>query len=64
MKSEEIFEFSLSQTNKIRPKQLDKINVKNMIKTRDYEKLTNVIDDLSQENFEENGIEITYLSLK
>ena len=59
MNSEEIFEFSLSQTNKIRPKQLDKINVKNMIKNKEYEKLTNVIDDLSRENFQENGIEKT-----
>lgn len=56
MKSDQIFEFNLSQTNRIKPRQIDKINVKTMIRNKEIDKINEVINDLSQENFDENGI--------
>ncbi len=50
-----IFEFNLSQVNKVKPKQVEKINVKSMINKGQFEDVNRVIEDFSQENFEENG---------
>ena len=62
MNGEEIFgsfililEFNLSQINKIKPKQLDKLNIKQMISKGNENEIKGVIEDLSYENFEENG---------
>ena len=62
MNGEEIFgsfililEFNLSQINKIKPKQLDKLNIKQMISKGNENEIKGVIEDLSYGNFEENG---------
>jgi hypothetical protein len=55
MKSDEIFQFKLSQVNKIRPKQVEKMDVKKFIREGEFDKLNKIINDVSQENFEENG---------
>jgi len=55
MKSDEIFEFKLSQVNKIRPKQLEKMDVKKIIRDGEFSRLNKLINDVSKENFQENG---------
>ena len=48
------FDFHLSQTNKIKPKSLKNIDIIHLIRQNNLPELNNVLNDLSQENFEEN----------
>ena len=48
------FDFHLSQTNKIKPKLLKNIDIIHLIRQNNLPELNNVLNDLSQENFEEN----------
>ena len=48
------FDFHLSQTNKIKPKTLKNIDIIHLIRQNNLPELNNVLNDLSQENFEEN----------
>ena len=50
----EEFDFHLSQTNKIKPKSLKNIDIIHLIRQNNLPELNNVLNDLSQENFEEN----------
>jgi hypothetical protein len=50
-----IFDFNLSQVNKVKPRILDKINIKNMLNKGQNDEVEQIIEDFSQENFEENG---------
>lgn len=54
MHNEELFEFNLSQNNKLKPKQLDKIDMQYLIRRGKTEEINNIINDYSKENFEEN----------
>jgi hypothetical protein len=48
------FDFHLSQTNKIKPKSLKNIDIIHLIRQNNLPELNNILNDLSQENFEEN----------
>ena len=48
------FAFHLGQVNHIKPKQLRKLDIINLIRTNNISELKSVIYDLSQENFAEN----------
>ena len=48
------FAFNLSQVNKIKPKQLKKIDIINLVRNNNIPELKEVLYDLSQENFAEN----------
>ena len=48
------FAFNLSQVNKIKPKQLKKIDIINLVRNNNILELKEVLYDLSQENFAEN----------
>ncbi len=58
-----IFEFSISEGNKIKPRHLDKINMPNMINNGQYDDVESVIRDFSTENFETNGINLFLIAL-
>ena len=46
--------FNLGQVNKIKPKQLKKLDIINLVRTNNIPELKQVLYDLSQENFAEN----------
>ena len=48
------FAFNLGQVNKIKPKQLRKLDIIHLIRTNNIPELKSVLYDLSQENFKEN----------
>ena len=48
------FVFNLGQVNKIKPKQLKKIDIINLVRNNNIAELKEVLYDLSQENFAEN----------
>ena len=48
------FAFNLGQVNKIKPKQLKKIDIINLVRNNNIPELKEVLYDLSQENFAEN----------
>ena len=48
------FAFTLGQVNKIKPKQLLKLDIIHLIRSNNIPELNNVLNDLSQENFAEN----------
>ena len=48
------FAFNLGQVNKIKPKQLRKLDIINLIRSNNIPELYSVLNDLSQENFAEN----------
>ena len=48
------FAFNLGQVNKIKPKQLKKLDIIHLVRTNNIPELKQVLYDLSQENFEEN----------
>lgn len=52
--SSEGFSFFLSQTNKIKPKQVNKMNIIHLIRSNNIPELNSLMNDLSQENFSEN----------
>ena len=56
MNQPENFDFYLSQTNKIKPKQVRQMDVVHLIRRNKINEFNEVVNDLSQENFEENGI--------
>lgn len=48
------FDFYLSQTNKIKPKSLKKIDIIHLIRSNRVAELNELLKDISQEDFEEN----------
>ena len=48
------FAFTLGQVNKIKPKQLRKLDIIHLIRSNNLPELKSVLNDLSQENFAEN----------
>ena len=48
------FAFHLGQVNKIKPKQLRKLDIIHLIRTNNIPELNSILYDLSQENFAEN----------
>ena len=48
------FAFNLGQVNKIKPKQLRKLDIINLVRSNNIPELKDVLYDLSQENFAEN----------
>ena len=48
------FAFTLGQVNKIKPKQLRKLDIIHLIRSNNLPELNSVLNDLSQENFAEN----------
>lgn len=52
----ENFDFYLSQTNKIKPQMMKKIDMVNLIRANRTNEINELLMDISQENFEENGI--------
>ena len=48
------FAFTLGQVNKIKPKQLRKLDIIHLIRSNNHPELNSVLNDLSQENFAEN----------
>ena len=48
------FVFNLGQVNKIKPKQLRKLDIIHLIRSNNIPELKEVLNDLSQENFAEN----------
>ena len=46
--------FNLGQVNKIKPKQLRKLDIINLVRSNNIPELKQVLYDLSQENFAEN----------
>ena len=48
------FAFNLGQVNKIKPKQLRKLDIIHLIRSNNIPELKSVLYDLSQENFKEN----------
>ena len=48
------FVFNLSQVNKIKPKQLRKLDIIHLVRSNNIPELKEVLYDLSQENFKEN----------
>ena len=49
------FYFHLSQRNKIRPKNLNEMDIIHLVKTNNVQDLDDLIYNLSQEDFQENG---------
>ena len=49
------FDFYLSQANNIKPKEMDRLNIKNLLKNGQFDDVNKIIEDYSQENFEQNG---------
>ena len=48
------FTFNLNQKNKITPRQLKKVDIMQLIRTNNTSELNAILNDLSQENFNEN----------
>ena len=48
------FAFGLSQVNQIKPKQIKKLDIINLVRSNNIPELKKIIYDLSQENFAEN----------
>ena len=48
------FKFSLNQKNQITPRQLNRVDIMQLIRTNNIPELNSVLNDLSQEKFEEN----------
>ena len=48
------FNFSLNQNNKITPRQLRRVDIMHLIRTNNIPELNAILNDLSQENFEES----------
>ena len=48
------FNFSLNQKNKVTPRQLKRVDIMQLIRTNNTSELNAIINDLSQENFNEN----------
>ena len=52
--NQEEFNFNLSQKNRITPRQLNRMDIMQLIRTNNIPELNSVLNDLSQEQFEEN----------
>ena len=50
----EEFNFNLSQKNQITPRQLNRVDIMQLIRTNNIPELNSILNDLSQEKFEEN----------
>ncbi len=50
----ETFDFFLSQTNKIKPKTVRRMDIVHLIRSNNIEELNELLRDISQENFDEN----------
>ena len=48
------FKFSLNQKNQITPRQLNRVDIMQLIRTNNIPELNSILNDLSQEKFEEN----------
>ena len=48
------FKFSLNQKNQITPRQLNRVDIMQLIRTNNIPELNSILNDLSQEQFEEN----------
>ena len=52
--NQEEFNFNLSQKNRITPRQLNRVDIMHLIKTKYIPELNSLLNDLSKEKFEEN----------
>ena len=52
--NQEEFNFNLSQKNRITPRQLNRVDIMHLIRTNNIPELNSLLNDLSQEKFEEN----------
>ena len=50
----ENFDFFLSQTNKIKPKTVRRMDIVHLIRSNNIVELNELLRDISQENFDEN----------
>jgi hypothetical protein len=50
----EKFNFNLSQKNKVTPRQLNRVDIMQLIRTNNISELNSILNDLSQEKFDEN----------
>ena len=50
----ENFDFFLSQTNKVKPKNVRKMDIVHLIRTNNTSELNDLLKDISHENFDEN----------
>ena len=48
------FNFNLSQKNQITPRQLNRVDVMQLIRTNNIPEINSILNDLSQEKFDEN----------
>ena len=48
------FKFNLNQKNQITPRQLNRVDIMQLIRTNNIPELNSILNDLSQEKFEEN----------
>ena len=52
--NQEEFNFNLSQKNRITPRQLNRVDIMQLIRTNNIPELNSILNDLSQEKFDEN----------
>ena len=52
--NQEEFNFNLSQKNRITPRQLNRVDIMHLIRTNNISELNSILNDLSQEKFDEN----------
>ena len=52
--NQEEFNFNLSQKNRITPRQLNRVDVMQLIRTNNIPEINSILNDLSQEKFDEN----------
>ena len=50
----EKFNFNLSQKNKVTPRQLNRVDIMQLIRTNNISELNSILNDLSKEKFDEN----------
>lgn len=55
MNNDQVFEFNLSGNNQVKPKSLDRMDIRNLLNRGKIDEVNKIINDLSHENFEENG---------
>ena len=48
------FNFNLSQKNQITPRQLNRVDIMQLIRTNNIPEINSILNDLSQEKFDEN----------